>query len=70
MKFLDGIVNKWIGVNKIHRRIHGIKGSQYRRAERNEQEFVISWKVEKETRGVLMGGNRRKDNAVRTGGKS
>jgi hypothetical protein len=51
-------------VNKIQRRIHGIKGSQYRRVEKNEQEFVISWQVETETRGVLMGGNRRKDNTV------
>lgn len=51
-------------MNKIQRRIHGIKGSQYRRAEKNEQEFVINWKVETDTRGVLMGGNRRKDNAV------
>lgn len=64
MKFLDGIVNKLTAVNKIQRRIQGIKGSQYRRAEKNEQEFVISWKVETDTRGVLMGRNRRKDNAV------
>ena len=62
IKFLAGIVNKWTGVNGIQRRIHGIKGSQYKRAEKNEKEFVISWQVE--TRGVLMGGNRRKDNAV------
>jgi hypothetical protein len=51
-------------VNKIHRRIHGIEGSQYRRAEKNEQEFVISWKVETDIRGVLMGGSKRKDKAV------
>lgn len=51
-------------MNKIQRRIHGIKGSQYRGAEKNEQEYVISWKVDTVTRGVLMGGNRRKDNAV------
>jgi hypothetical protein len=63
-KFLNAIVNKWTGVNKIQKRIHGIKGSQYRRAEKNEQEFVISLQVETDTRGVRMGGNRRKDNAV------
>jgi len=41
-----------------------MKESHYRRAEKNEQEFVISLKVETDIRGVLMGGNRRKDNAV------
>lgn len=51
-------------MNKIQRRIQGIKGSQYGRVEKTEQEFVISWKVETDTRGVLMGGKRRKDNAV------
>jgi hypothetical protein len=51
-------------VNKIQRRISGMKESHYRRAEKNEQEFVISLKVETDIRGVLMGGNRRKDNAV------
>lgn len=57
-------------MNKIQRRIPGIKGSHYRRAQKNEQEFAISWQVETDTRGVLVGGNRRNDNVVRTEGKS
>ena len=69
MKFLDSIVNKWNGVNKMQRRIHGIKGSQYRRAEKNEQESVIHWKVDTDTKGVLMRGYRRMDNTLWTEGK-
>ena len=48
----------------MQRRIHGIKGSQYRRAEKNEQESVIHWKVDTDTKGVLMRGYRRMDNTL------